>query len=190
MVDSVPKEQSQSLEDSENKLDQSEIDLVKMASRAFAVTYINEIFFTIKSIDPSLLDKLRIIRKYPFYLYLFIQQEEPGKIERLEIYCEHKSNGDGLSEVKKIYHSSEYERSFTDEMKKSLAKNCINWRWSKLEIAKMCMMALSEGKRVGKSIYDHSSYSSEDSSTSSVLHHHIISLHPRKPSDLDIHPTS
>ena len=172
MVYSIPKDESQSIEDPENDLEQSEIELAKKASRAFAVAYVNGIYHTIKSIDPSLVEKIKILKKYPFYLYVFIYQKTPGKIDELEIYCERKFNGDGLSEVKEIYHSCEFDETVLENKKKSLPGKDIHWRWSSLEISKMYMMAKFEGKRVGRSIYEHSLYSSDEPSHKSFLDHY------------------
>jgi hypothetical protein len=135
-------------------LDTNEIALVKKAARAFAVCYVNEIINTIKSIDPSAVEKLVISKKYPFYLHLFIDQEIPGVIKQLDIYSEHKNNGDGLSEVKEIYHTSECDITEIEEIKKNLAGKCINWRWNWLELGKMYTLSITEGKKVGWSIYN------------------------------------
>jgi hypothetical protein len=135
-------------------LNEGEIALVKKASRAFAIGYINEIYKTIKREDPSAIENITLTHKYPFYLYIFIHQEEPGKIKQLDIYSEQKYNGDGLSEVKEIYHNIEFDLTYLRKKKRSLAKTCNHWRWNSLEIPKMYTMAISEGKKVGMSIYN------------------------------------
>jgi hypothetical protein len=135
-------------------IDEGEIALVKKASRAFAIGYVNEIYNTINHTDPKALKNITITNKYPFYLYVFIHQDEPGKINQLDIYSERKYHGDGLSEVKEIYHDFEYDSIFLRKKKRNLAKTCNHWRWSSLEIPKMYTMALSEGRRVGTSIYN------------------------------------
>jgi hypothetical protein len=140
----------------ESPIDEHEIELVKKASRAFAVTYVNEIYNTIKSIEPSALEKFEIIKQYPCLLYLFIYQNKSGEIEQLDIFSEQKYCGDGLSEVKEIYHSSEFGSSFINNKKKKLANRCNNWHWSSLKISKMFMMATYGGRRVGRSIYNQS----------------------------------
>ena len=135
-------------------IDEGEIALVKKASRAFAIGYVNEIYNTINHTDPKALKNITITNKYPFYLYIFIHQDEPGKINQLDIYSERKYHGDGLSEVKEIYHDFEYELDFLRKKKRNLTKRCNHWRWSALEIPKMYTMAVSEGRRVGTSIYN------------------------------------
>lgn len=157
---SIAKEDNRWGDGSENHLDESEIELVKKASRAFAVSYVNEIYNTIKSLDPSLVKKLKIIDEYPYYLHIFIHQETPGKVEKLDIYSEPKMYGDGLCEVMEIYHNSEVGSSFLEEKKIRLAQKCMKWHWPSMEISKMYMMAISAGKRVGKSIFDYSQLSS------------------------------
>jgi hypothetical protein len=135
-------------------INEGEIALVKKASRAFAIGYVNEIYKTIKREDPSAINNITITHKYPFYLYIFIHQDEIGKIKQLDIYSERKYHGDGLSEVKEIYHDSEYDSIFIRKKKRSLTKTCNHWRWNSLEIPKMYTMAISEGKKVGMSIYN------------------------------------
>jgi hypothetical protein len=135
-------------------INEGEIALSKKASRAFAISYVNEIYKTIKTVDPSALNNITITHKYPFYLYVFIHQEEPNKIKQLDIYSEQKYHGDGLSEVKEIYHDAESEAVTIRKKKRSLAKECSHWRWTSLEIPKMYTMAISEGKKVGNSIYN------------------------------------
>jgi len=141
----------------------SDIDLVKKASRAFAVCYVNEIYNTIKSMNPSLLKKIKITNGYPYSLHLFIHQEKRGEVKRLEIFSEPKYNADGLCEVADIYHDSEFDTTYIEEKKKYLSKNCMNWHLSSLEINKMYTMAKSAGQRVGKSMCRYSRFCSEDS---------------------------
>jgi hypothetical protein len=135
-------------------INEGQIALVKKASRAFAIGYVNEIYNTINHTDPKALKNITITNKYPFYLYIFIHQDEPGKIKQLDIYSERKYHGDGLSEVKEIYHDFEYEITFLRKKKRDLAQRCNHWRWKNLEIPRMYTMALSEGRRVGTSIYN------------------------------------
>jgi hypothetical protein len=135
-------------------LNEGEIALSKKAARAFAIGYVNEIYNTIKKVDPSSLNNLCIIHKYPFYLHIFIHQDEPGSIDKLDIYFEHKNNDDGLSEVKEIHHSAEHDPNSIRKRKRTLAKTCNHWRWTSLEIPRMYTMAISEGKKVGMSIYN------------------------------------
>jgi hypothetical protein len=134
-------------------IDEGEIALVKKASRAFAVSYVNEIYNTIKSTDSTAMNNLTFIHNYPSYLYLFIHQEEPGEIKQLDIYSEKKNNQDGVSEVKEIYHEAECDTALIRKKKRILSKKCSHWRWKDLEIPKMYTMALTEGKKVGTSIY-------------------------------------
>lgn len=142
-------------------LEKSEIELVKKASRAFAVGYVNNLFNTIKTNNPSLVRKLKITNEYPYYLTLFIHQKTPGEIDELVIYAEPKNNGDGLCEVKEIHHSYECHSMFLKEKEKSLASGCIRWRWNSLEIPEMYMKAIAEGKRAGRTICDYSIFSSK-----------------------------
>jgi hypothetical protein len=135
-------------------INEGEITLSKKASRAFAIGYVNEIYNTLKKVDPSALNNLCIIHKYPFYLHIFIHQDEPNSIDQLDIYFEHKNNDDGLSEVKEIYHSAESDAATIRKKKRILAKTCNHWRWTSLEIPRMYTMAISEGKKVGMSIYN------------------------------------
>jgi hypothetical protein len=151
---SIHEEDNRSTEVSEKSIDKNEIALVKKASRAFAVSYVNEIYNTIKSLDPSSLERFEITRQYPYYFYLFIHQEKPGEIERLDIYSEQKYYRDGVCEVREIYHSSEFESSYIEEKKGNIAKRCENWQLTSIEVPKMYMIARYGGKRVGKSIYN------------------------------------
>ena len=154
----------------DNHIDEGEIELAKKASRAFAVGYVNEIYNTIKSMDSSALKKFKITQQYPYYLHLFIHQEKPGEIERLEIYSEEKLHDDGLCGVGEIYHDSETESSFIKDKKKNLTDRCVNWKWFSLEVSRMYTEALSEGKRIGKSIYNHSQFSSTGPSHNIPFH--------------------
>ncbi len=152
---SVTKEENTPIEIPENGLDESEIELATKASRAFAVSYVNEIYNTIKSIDPSMLKQLKATRRYPYSLYVFINQDEPGKIKQLEVYTGLKPNGDSLCAVKEIYHSAHPWDSSIGERMTSLSHKGIRWCWSSLEISGMYALARSEGRRVGSSIYKH-----------------------------------
>jgi hypothetical protein len=140
-------------------LDHNEVNLAKKASRAFAVTYVNEIYNTIKSMDPLALMNFRITKEYPYNLHIFIHQNEPKKIDLLEVYYQPKGMGDGLCEVKEIHHSSEEEDPEMDERKRCLAPNCITWKWSSLDMPSMYLKALCSAKRAGKSIYENSTFS-------------------------------
>jgi hypothetical protein len=135
-------------------INEGEIALSKKASRAFAIGYVNEIYNTIKKKDPSALNNLCIIHKYPFYLHIFIHQDESNSIKMLDIYFEHKNNDDGLSEVKEIFHNAECNAATFRKRRRTLAKTCNHWRWKSLEIPRMYTMAISEGKKVGMSIYN------------------------------------
>jgi hypothetical protein len=141
-------------ENQEIKMNEGEIVLSKKASRAFAISYLNEIYKTIKKTDPSALNNITITHKYPFYLHIFIHQEEPNKIKQLDIYTEQKYHGDGLSEVKEIFHDYECDPVTIRKLKRTLSKECSHWRWTDLEIPRMYTMAISEGKKVGMSIYN------------------------------------
>lgn len=164
---------------SENSRINGEIELVKKASRAFAVCHINEIYDTIKSIDPSALKKCEITKSYPYYMYVFIHQEKPGKIDRLDIYSEPKPKDDGLCEVKEIYHSSEHDNLLLETIKKNLAQKCKTWGWDSLEISKMNTVALCEGIKLGISVYVNSLISNDDLSSYDLLEDvEIISLAP------------
>jgi hypothetical protein len=156
-------EGNEPVEPSGNDLFKGEIELVKKASRAFAVCHINEIYDTIKSIDPTALKKCDITKSYPYYMYVFIHQEESGKIDRLDIFSEPKSNGDGLCEVKEIYHSLEHDDSFIEGKKKNLEEKCKSWGWDSLELPRMNAVALCEGIRLGISVYVNSLISTDDS---------------------------
>jgi hypothetical protein len=172
-------EGNESVKSSENGRDNGEIELVKKASRAFAVCHINEIYETIKSIDPSALKNCEITKSYPYFMYVFIHQENPGMIDRLEIFSEPKPKGDGLCEVKEIYHSSEHDNSILERMKKSLAHKCKTWGWDSLEISKMNTIALCEGIKLGISVYVNSLISSENYNSNEILEDfEIISLAP------------
>jgi hypothetical protein len=147
-----------------NNLDESEIKLVKKASRAFAVSYVNEIYKTVKTLDPELFKKLKSSNEYPYYLHLFIQQQESGKIDKLDIYTEYKPEADGLCEVREIYHCSECEISEIEERKRCLSLRCMKWHLSHLEISSMYTTALFAGKKVGKSLHNLSTLTSRLSS--------------------------
>ena len=152
---SVTKEGNTSIEIPENGIDESEVELATKASRAFAVSYMNEIYNTIKSIDPSIVKQVKATRRYPYSLHVFIQQEKPGRIEQLDLYTERKSTDHELCEVKEIYHSAHpWDPSIKDRMR-NLADRGIRWRWSSLEIPEMYAMARSEGRRIGRYIYSH-----------------------------------
>lgn len=154
MITSDPLEDSSFFNALVKPLGKNEIELVKKASRAFAVSYVNEIYNTLKSLDPSDLDKFEITKQYPYNFYLFIHQKKPGEIEQLDIYSEQKYYGEGLCEVKAIYHNSEYDASYLEERRRFLNKRCTKWRLPCLEISKMNMTAKHAGKRVGKSIHN------------------------------------
>jgi hypothetical protein len=140
-------------------INQNEIDLMKKASRAFAVCYSNQLYKTIRSNDPSLVNKLIITRQYPYYLHLFIFQKSHRIIDELIIFSEAKSSKDGLCEVISIDHSREEERALMEKRMEKLQKRCIKWKWISLELPKMFMMAISEGKKVGQTICSTSVYS-------------------------------
>ncbi|UCE37577.1 MAG: hypothetical protein JSW00_19340 [Thermoplasmata archaeon] len=146
-----------------NNLAKGEIELAKKASRAFAVCYVNEIYNTIKSLDPALLKRLKTANEYPYYLHLFIHQQTNGKIDTLDIYTEYKSKDDGFCEVREIYHCSECDGSYIEEKKRRLALRCMKWRLSQLELSKMYKIALCAGKRVGKSLHNFSNLTSRPS---------------------------
>jgi hypothetical protein len=147
-----------------NHLDENEIKLVKKASRAFAVSYVNEIYKTVKTLDPDLFKKLKNSNEFPYYLHLFIHQEESGKIDRLDIYTEYKPEADGLCEVREIYHCSECEGSFIEERERCLSLRCMKWHLSQLDISNMYTTALFAGKKVGKSLHNLSNLTSRLSS--------------------------
>lgn len=151
------------VEPSEDGLVKGEIELVKKASRAFAVCHINEIYDTIKSIDPTALKKCDITKNYPYYMHVFIHQEKHGRIDRLDIFSEPKSNGDGLCEVRDIYHSLEHDDGYLEGKKKDLEGKCKTWGWDSLEIPKMNTVALCEGIKLGISVYVNSLISTDDS---------------------------
>ncbi len=141
-------------ENFKHNLNESEINLVKKASRAFAVSYVNEIYKTINTLDPELFKKLKSSNEYPYYLHLFIHQEEVGKIDRLDIYTEYKPEADGMCEVREIYHCSECDNAVIEERKRCLSLRCMKWRLSHLEISNMYTTALFAGKKVGKSLHN------------------------------------
>ena len=154
MILTLARVHNNTIDNQENIINEGEIALSKKASRAFAISYVNEIYKTIKKVDPSALNNITITHKYPFYLYIFIQQEEPNRIKQLDIYSEQKYHGDGLSEVREIYHEAQHDPSYIRKKKKDLVKESSHWRWTALEIPKMYTMAISEGKKVGMSIYN------------------------------------
>ncbi|UCG68313.1 MAG: hypothetical protein JSV09_10895 [Thermoplasmata archaeon] len=128
----IPEEGEPSKEGLEKAVDESEIELVKKASRAFAVSYMNEIYKTVKSLDPKVVEKIKLTRHYPYYLYLFIHQDRCGKIKELDIYSRQKLSDDGLCEVKEIYHDCECGNFLIEKKKKRLGEESLDWRWSKL----------------------------------------------------------
>ena len=154
MILTLVKTPLNTIDNQEININEGEIALSKKASRAFAISYVNEIYKTIKKTDSSALNNITITHKYPFYLHIFIHQEEPNKIKQLDIYSEQKYHGDGLSEVKEIFHDAQHETSYIRKKKREFVKECSHWRWKELEIPKMYTMALSEGRRVGNSIYN------------------------------------
>ncbi len=137
----------------ENGLDEHEIGMAKKAARAFAVSYLNEIFTTIKYLDQPVLKKLYLTRHYPYYLYILIQQKEPGSIGALMLFTEEKHNGDGLCEVVAIQHSSEEWDPDLAVKIKHLADEEQYWTWMDLDITHMYKFAIAEGRRFAFDIY-------------------------------------
>lgn len=119
--------------------------------------------------DPDIIKKLKITKHYPYSLYVFIQQDKPREIKHLDIYLEKKSKGDGSCEVKEIYHSSQIGDSSIEDKQKCLSDRCIGWSWTFLEITKMNILSLTEGKKVGKHIYDDYQISCAVSTLNSLL---------------------
>lgn len=137
----------------ENGLDEHEIGMAKKAARAFAVSYLNEIFTTIEYLDQPVIKKLYLTRHYPYYLYVVIQQQVPGKIGKLMLFTEQKHNGDGLCEVVAIQHSSnEWDPELAEKIK-HLADEEMYWTWTDMDITHLYKFAIAEGRRFAFDIY-------------------------------------
>jgi hypothetical protein len=137
----------------ENGLDEHEIGMAKKAARAFAVSYLNEIFTTVNYLDKPVLEKLYVTRHYPYYLYVVIQQQVPRKIGKLMLFTEQKHNGDGLCEVVAMHHSSEEWDPKLAAKIKHLADEEIYWTWTDLDVTHLYKFAIAEGRRFAFDIY-------------------------------------
>jgi hypothetical protein len=153
----------------EPELGKSDVERAVRASRAFAIKYINEIFRTIISMDPKVINKLKVTKQYPYSLYVFIHQEKPQEIDQLDIYMEKKNQGDGCCEVKEIYHSSKIGDASIEDKQRCLMGKCSSWSWNSLPISKMNALSLSEGRKIAQSLYDDYNFSAVDTSLNSLM---------------------